>query len=126
MRSPTVVPKDVLEPLVRQGFYCNKMYRALGRKSGGTWLTKSLQEHWPESQGSLLRVRSLLEYNLRRTGQPGISSLLERLEILEDKLATAEREWAENPALYQRELARESAIYPPWLLGGKFPNAEPE
>jgi hypothetical protein len=40
-----------------------------------------------------------------------------RLVILEHKLAAAEREWAENPALYQRELARETPMYPPWLLG---------
>jgi hypothetical protein len=44
-----------------------------------------------------------------------------RLVILDHKLGVAEREWAENPTLYQRELAQETAMYPPWLLGWEIP-----
>jgi hypothetical protein len=60
------------------------------------------------------------------TGSAGLAyrvSLLcvNRLEILEHKLEAAEREWAENPALYECELAQESAMYPPWFLGWEIP-----
>ena len=46
-----------------------------------------------------------------------------RLVILEHKLGAAEREWAENPTLYKRELARDTAMCPPWLLGWEIPES---
>jgi hypothetical protein len=47
-----------------------------------------------------------------------------RLVILEHKLGAAERERAENPTLYQRELARDTPCIRPSSLAGRFPNAE--
>jgi hypothetical protein len=97
-------------------------------------VSHSRQDEWwhvadEESSRALARIagqlatRTLLSRGTTSAGLACRVSLVcvNRLVILDHKLGVAEREWAENPTLYQRELAQETAMYPPWLLGWEIP-----